>query len=268
MMSSEISLLGATPPRPILRSSTSAPMRKVIVSSSKHASSISASSSRSYQYDSLAMPGRRSPDQFAFTSIRLGEKLLHLFTVLRALADHPGPAGFVGFVAIELPGGALELDRLDAGLSLAFGVLGVFFGENRNRVSFRLLSRLAQQVALRVGEPVPGGFVHQDRYFGGVETGIDAVFRLLVPAEIENAGNRPAVAVNHSPLQRGINLAGRGLDDRGSERLEKIAIDRRNANLEAGEIRARDRLVQIEVKRISVDVPREEDRIHLFRIQL
>src|SRR5262249_2617194 len=245
MISSEISLLGATPPRPILRSNTSAPMRKVIVSSSKHASSISASSSRPYQYDSLAMPGRRSPDQFAFTSIRLGEKLLHLLTVLWALADHPGPAGFVGLVAIELPGGAFELDRLDAGLSLAFGVLGVLFGENRDRIRLRLLTRLAQQIALRVGEPVPGRFVHQVGHFGCIEAGTDAVFRLLVPAEIEDAGDRPAVAVNHSPLQRGIDLAGRGLHDRGSERLEKIAIDRRNANLETGEIRARDRLVQL-----------------------
>ena len=89
-----------------------------------------------------------------------------------------------------------------------------------------------------------------------------------MPAEIEDAGDRPAVAVNHSPLQRGIDLAGRGLHDRGSERLEKIAIDRRNANLEAGEIRARDRLVQIQVKWIAIDVPREKDRIHLVGIQL
>ena len=131
-----------------------------------------------------------------------------------------------------------------------------------------MLSRLAQKIALGIGEPVPGGFVHQDRHFRGVEAGIDAIFRLLVPAEIEDAGDRPAVAVNHSPLQRRIDLAGRGLDDGRSERLEKIAVDRRNANLEAGEVGARDRLVEIEVKWISIDVPREEDRIHLLGIEV
>src|SRR5215471_5516733 len=133
MMSSEISLLGATPPRPILRSSTSAPIRKVIVSSSTHASSISASSSRAYQCDSRAMPGRRSPGH-SLMSICLGEKLLQLCPMLRALADDAGPTGFVGFVVIQFSGGALELDRLDSGLSLALSILGILFGENRHRV--------------------------------------------------------------------------------------------------------------------------------------
>src|SRR5207247_5968522 len=104
----------------------------------------------------------------------------------------------------------------------------------------------------------------QDGLVRGVEAGISAIFRLLVPAEFEDAGDRPAVSVNASPLQRRIDLAGRGLDDGRSERLEKIAVDRRNANLEAGEVGARDRLVEIEVKWISIDVPCEEDRIHLL----
>src|SRR5262249_60343472 len=88
------------------------------------------------------------------------------------------------------------------------------------------------------------------------------------PAETEDAGERPAVSVNDSPLQRRINLAGRGLNDGGSERLEEIAVDRSDANLEATEIGLRDRLVEIEVKRISIDMPREEDRVHLFGIEL
>ena len=77
-----------------------------------------------------------------------GEELLQFCAVLRALADHPGPAGFVGFVVIKLAVGALELDGLNAGVGLAFGVLGVLLRENRHRIRFRLLPRLAQNIAL------------------------------------------------------------------------------------------------------------------------
>src|SRR5215472_4211488 len=223
------------------------------------------------RFEQAAVPVRQSRHAGTAPSIAtligLGEKLLQFCAMLRALADDPRPAGLIGFVVIELSLGALELDRLNAGVSLTFGVLGVLLGENRHRIRFRLLPRLAQNIALGIGEPVPGGFVHQDRHFGGVEAGIDAIFRLLVPAEIEDAGDRPAVSVNDSPLESRINLAGRGLDDRRSERLEKIAVDRSDANLEATEIGLRDRLVEIEVKRISIDMPREEDRVHLFGIE-
>src|SRR5262249_58157402 len=115
-----------------------------------------------------------------------------------------------------------------------------------------------------IGEPVQGVFLHQDRHFGGIEAGIDAIFRFLVPAEIEDARDRPAVAINDSPLERRINLARRGLNDRRSERLEKIAVDRGDANLEAAEIGLRDRLVWIAVKWIAIHMPRQEKRIHLF----
>src|SRR5262245_4466607 len=93
--------------------------------------------------------------------------------MLRALADDPLPPGFVGLVAIELALGALEPDRLNAGVGLTFDVLGVLLRENRHRIRFRLLPRLAQNIALSIGEPVPGGFVQQDRHFGGIEAGID-----------------------------------------------------------------------------------------------
>src|SRR5215831_14756570 len=135
------------------------------------------------RFEQPAVPVRQSrhagtaPSMAAL--IGLGEELLQFCAVLRALADDPRPAGFVGFVVIKLSVGALELDRLNAGVGLTFGVLGVLFGENRDRSPFRLLSRLAQKIALAIGEPVPGRFVHQDRHFGGVEAGVDAIFRLL-----------------------------------------------------------------------------------------
>src|SRR5262245_49219671 len=261
MMSSESSLLGAMPPSPTLRSSTSAPMSNVIVRSRRQASSVSASSRRLYQWASLAMPGTPA------VLIGLGEELPQLWPVLRALADHSRPAGFVGFVAIEFSLGAVEPDRLNPGVGLTLGVLRVLFGENRRCVRFGLLTRLAQNIALSIGELVPRGLVHQDRHFGRIEAGVDAIFRLLVPSEIEDAGDRPAIPINHPALQRRIDLARRRLNHRRPERLEKIAVDRSNANLEASQIGTRDRLVEVEVKWISVDMPCKKNRVNLFGIQ-
>ena len=50
--------------------------------------------------------------------------------------------------------------------------------------------------------------------------------------------DRPAVAVDDAALERGVDLARRGLHDRRAERLEEVAIDRRDADLEAGQVRA------------------------------
>src|SRR5215831_2482364 len=186
MMSSESSLLGAMPPRPMLRRSTSAPISKVISSSRKHASSVRASSRRPYQWDSVAMH---------VVSVGLGEEFLQLRAMLRALPQHAGPAGLVGLVVVRLAGGAVELDGLDAGVGLPLGILGVLLGEDRRRLRLGLPAGLAQHVALRIREPVPHRLVDQDRYLGRVEAGVDAVLGLLVPTEIEDAGDRPAVAV-------------------------------------------------------------------------
>src|SRR5262245_25106445 len=185
MISSDSSLLGAMPPRPMLRSSTSAPINSVIASSSRHASRSRTSSRRPYQLDSRAITGRVATSGPRL--IRLGEEALQLWTMLRALAHDPGPTRLVGLVVIGPAGGTLELDGLDAGIGLPLGILGILLGEDRNRLGFSLLAGLAQHVALRVGEPVPDRFVHQDRHLGRIESGIDAVFGLLVPSEIEDA---------------------------------------------------------------------------------
>src|SRR6516165_4769341 len=87
------------------------------------------------RFEQAAVPVRqsrhagRAPSMAAL--IGLGEELLQFCAVLRALADHPRPAGFVGFVVIKRPVGGVELDRLNAGVGLAFGVLGVLLRENR-----------------------------------------------------------------------------------------------------------------------------------------
>src|SRR5262249_201141 len=155
-MSSESSLLGAMPPSPILRSSTSAPMSSVIVRSRRQASSVIASSRRLYQWASLAMPGTPA------VLIGLGEELPQLWPGLRALADHSRPAGFVGFAAIEFSLGAIEPDRLNPRVGLTLGVLRVLLLENRRCICFGLLTRLAQNIALSISELVPCGLVHQD----------------------------------------------------------------------------------------------------------
>ena len=110
--------------------------------------------------------------------------------------------------------------------------------------------------------------VDQDAHLGAVEAGIDAELGLLVPAQIEDAGDRPAVAVDHAALERGVDLARRGLHHGGAERLEEVAIDRGDAQLEPGQVGPGDRLRQIEVEGIVVDVPRQQDRIHLLVVDV
>src|SRR5215813_6716513 len=100
MMSSDISLLGAMPPRPMLRESTSAPISNVMMSSSRHASSSRRSSRRPYHWDSFAIS--RLPARSAEASIGLGKEFLQFRAMLGTLAEDPGPTGFVGLVVIGL----------------------------------------------------------------------------------------------------------------------------------------------------------------------
>ena len=187
--------------------------------------------------------------------------------MLRALPDDAGPAGFIGLVDIALGAGGIKLDRLDTGLGLALGVGGVRLGEvaHTRRLAFR--SGLLQHRLLLRRQLVPGGLVDDHRDLRGIEARIDAVLGLLVPAEIEDAGDGPAIAVDHAALERGVDLARRGLHHGGAHRLEEVAIDRGDAQLEAGEVGARDLLVEIEVERIVADHIRQEDSVHLLRIE-
>jgi hypothetical protein len=57
-----------------------------------------------------------------------------------------------------------------------------------------------------------------------------------VPAEIEDAGDWPAIAVDHATLERRVDLTRRRLHDGGAERLEEVAVDRRDTDLQAGEV--------------------------------
>ena len=80
--------------------------------------------------------------------------------------------------------------------------------------------------------------------------------------------DRPAIAVDDAALERGVDLARRGLDDRRAERLEEVAIDRRDADLEPGQVRPGDRLVEVEVEGVVVDHAGQEMRVHLLVVEL
>lgn len=53
---------------------------------------------------------------------------------------------------------------------------------------FTLCRRFAQQSPLRFVEPLPGILVDENRHLGGIEAGVDSIFRFLVPSEVEYSG--------------------------------------------------------------------------------
>src|SRR5262249_13028758 len=163
---------GGMPPRPRLRSSTSAPIISVMTSSRPHANSSMPSSTRPYQRDKVSIeglapalapplpagervgvrgsmtldsPSAPHPARFARhplpggerkKSSRLREQFLQLRPVLRALADDAVPAGLVGLGEVRLGDGGIERDGLHAGVGLALGLLGVLGLEFGDRFGF------------------------------------------------------------------------------------------------------------------------------------
>src|SRR5215213_11900044 len=187
--------------------------------------------------------------------------------MLGALLDDAGPAGLVGLLAPSLRRLAFEPDHLDAG-----GFLPLRLGRVLLRdVGVVRLERLAgprQHGPLLVREAVPFALVDDDRDLGRVEARVDPVFRLLLPAEVEDAVDRPAISVDDAALERGVDLARRGLDDRRAERLEEVAINRRDADLEPGQVWSGDRLVEVEVEGGVVDHAGQEMRAHPLVVEL
>src|SRR5262245_24741818 len=175
-----------------LRSSTSAQIMSAIAPSRAHAASANASSTLPQACE------RRS-------KLFLREQLLHLRAVLRRQLDEAGPARLVGLLHVLLRSRVVEADRLDAGRGLALDfLLRVRFPEI---VAAFERERLAlQELALLRGERLPLLQVDDQRDFGVVEARVDAEFRLLLPVEIEDAADRPAVAVDDAALQGRVDL--------------------------------------------------------------
>src|SRR5436190_6564933 len=182
-MYSEASLLHAMPPSPALRRPTSVPISSVMISTMALASSIKPSRRRPKALDARCIGA--FPVWFGGRSLRLGEELPKLRPVLRALLDDAGPGGLVGLGEVGVALRALELDHLDAGLLLLLDLLGVFLVLDGRPVGFDHGRRVGEHLALRVVELGPGVLVDEDRHLGAVEARVDAVFGLLVPAEVE-----------------------------------------------------------------------------------
>ncbi len=81
------------------------------------------------------------------------------------------------------------------------------------------------------------------------------------------AEDRPAIAVGHAALERRIDFTRRRGDRRAAERLHDVAIDRRDADLQAGKIDLVDLLVEIDVERHRDELAGEIIGIELLVVQ-
>src|SRR5262249_10288945 len=149
-------------------------------------------------------------------SLLLGEKFSDFWAVFGALLDDAFPARLVGFGPVRFGCSAIEFDGLNASIGLPFCIYRVLRVEFGGGFRFPALGRLAKPALLSIGQLVPRGLVDQDRDLGGVKSWIDAILRLLMPAEIEDPGDRPAISVDNPALKRCIDFARRSLHDRGA----------------------------------------------------
>src|SRR5258708_3611240 len=222
-MASDTSLLHSRPTMPgmmrTFRSSTSAQIITVMARISPAPSRASAPRRRPYPASMRSM---------RFSRDLRREKLLQLRPVLRARLDRAGPAYLLRLLDVGPAGRRIECDRLDAGLGLLARLFPVV------RLPEFVLSLIGegltfQHVARRGGHGLPFVQVHYQRNLGVVEPGVDAELGLFLPIEVEDGVDRPAVAVDHPALERGVDLARRGGHHRPAERLEEVAVHRRDA---------------------------------------
>src|SRR3954469_1360190 len=201
------------------------------------------------------------------TGRSISRQLTQLRTAFRRPLDHRLPGHVVGAIEKGLRRRRAEVERLDArgGLPLA---LGLDDGDLLAVEPLEPQRRVGEHLALRVVERLPGIEVDQHVHLDAVERRLHAKLGHLVPAEIENAGDRPAIAVGDAALERGIDLARRGGDGGAAERLDHIAVDRGDPDLESGEVDLVDLLVEIDVERNVVELARQIVGIEFLVVQL
>src|SRR5690606_6219885 len=107
------------------------------------------------------------------------------------------------------------------------------------------LSHLLEEGPLLGGEARPLAGVELDAELERIEARIDPILGPLLPPEIEDADSGPTVAVDHAALERGVDLAAGGLHDGRAQLREEVAVERRDADLEAGEVGLLDLLVEV-----------------------
>src|SRR5579871_5984470 len=175
-----------------LRSRTSRQMASIMRKSSAQPHRAAASSSRPYRASRRAIfiaPGA------ALTSLTSRQQRAQLRRKLRARLQLRRPAHLVGEGEILLRLLVVEADGLDAGLGLAFRLVG---GELLPFDIARLQRQHLplQELALLVRQPLPQVEIEHHGNLGVVEPRVDAVFRVLLPVEVEDAADGPAVAVD------------------------------------------------------------------------
>ena len=170
----------------------------------------------------------------------------------RAGGDDAGPARLERQREQLARLGLGQLDGLYAHLGLTLEVGGCVLARHVGVLRLEPSDLLVQEVALRRGERVPGLGAEDHAELDVVEARVDAELGLLVPAQVEHAQQRPAVAVDHATVQRGVDLARSDLHHRGAQAREELAVDRRDADLQARQVGLVDALVQVDVVRHAV----------------
>src|SRR3982074_3052486 len=172
-------------------------------------------------------------------------------------------------VPIEIDGDFLELraeaDDLDALLLLQVErslrrLVGI-----AHTVSFEPGHRIVDHLALRGGERIVLGLVHQDVDDYVVEGGIDPHLGELVPAEIVDAPQGPAVALRAAGLERRVDFGRRDVHAGDAVILEDRVVVRlatKPQTLEVFRLRERHLLGDIEVEGNAHAVGRKIKGIH------
>src|ERR1043165_4413993 len=212
---------------------------------------------------------KRRPKRFERRAITgsVTRQLTQLRSALGCALDHRLPRDLVRLLEEFLAFPGSEIDRLDAGLGLSLA-LGRDDGSVLIVQSFEPERRVAEHLALRIVERLPGIEIDQHINLDAVEGGLEPILRDLLPAEIENAGHRPAISVDHATFERGIDLARRCGDRRAAQRFYNVLVDGRNPDLQAGEVELVRLLVEIDVKAHIVELTGKVLGIELLIVQL
>ena len=141
----------------------------------------------------------------------------------------------------------VQFDDLQTRVLLLFDFGRRIFGRHVHVLAFQPNRLLFQESALSGGEFAPGVGAEDHTQLNGVKARLNAEFGFFMPAQIKNAQQGPAVAVDHAALQGGVDLTRCDLNHVGTQLLEEIAVNGRNAQFQASEVGLVDAFVAVDV---------------------
>src|SRR5262252_7128262 len=194
-------------------------------------------------------------------------ELAQLGADLRRALDHRGPCRLVRHAKEPLGFGGTKIQRRNAGLLLAVD-LGLDHGDILVVERLEPRGGIFENLALRVGQSLPGIQIDQHPDLDALERRLQPILRHLVPAEIEDTEDWPTIAVDDAAFERGVDFAGRSGDSRAAQRLNHILVDRGHPDFQAGEVKFVDLLVEVDVERNIVELPREIPCVELLIVEL